>query len=189
MTHWWSDPQTGRERMLKYHVVHYFVPEDDAVTRIVTFAFLKIHWPLVSRLGPRVGWLLRRRISQTVQEDAYLVEHLADQSTSLTGMRLSRFDAILGLTRARLQRIYDGKRNEERRTKNEELERGNGGTWNMPITGETSKSQLRFRSSFVVRRSVVLVLRSSFFVLRSVGRAVGRTAGRLPGRRRRAAEV
>ena len=43
-----------------------------------------------------------------MEEDAYLVEHLADQSTSLAGMRLSRFDAILGLTRARLRRIYDG---------------------------------------------------------------------------------
>ena len=122
VTHWWSDPHTGRERMLKYHVVHYFVPEDDAVTRIVTFAFLKIHWPVLSRLGPRVGWLLRRRIWQTVQEDAYLVEHLADHSTSLTGMRLSRFDAILGLTRSRVQRIYegggDGTKNEGRRTKN-----------------------------------------------------------------------
>jgi phenylpropionate dioxygenase-like ring-hydroxylating dioxygenase large terminal subunit len=108
VTHWWSDPQTGRERRLKYHVLHYFVPEDDSVTRIVTFAFLKIDWPVLWRLGPRVGWLLRRRIWQTVQEDAHLVEHLADQSTSLTGMRLSRFDAILGLTRARLRRIYDG---------------------------------------------------------------------------------
>jgi vanillate O-demethylase monooxygenase subunit len=108
VTHWWSDPRTGRERMLKYYVVHYFVPEDDTATLVVTFAFLKIRWPILWRVGPRVGWLLRRRIWDTVQEDAFLVEHLADQSTSLAGMRLSRFDAILGLTRARLLRIYDG---------------------------------------------------------------------------------
>ena len=99
--------------MLKYHVVHYFVPEDDATTRVVTFASLKLQWPLVSRLAPHFGWLFRRRIWQTVEEDAFLVEHLADQSTSLAGMRLSRFDTILGLTRARVRRIYEGEADEE----------------------------------------------------------------------------
>lgn len=113
VTHWWSDPRSGLERRLKYHVVHYFVPEDDEATRIVTFAFLKIQWPILSSMGSHMGWLLRRRIWQTVQEDAYLVEQLADKSTSLAGMRLSRFDAILGLTRTRLRRIYDGVADED----------------------------------------------------------------------------
>lgn len=108
VTHWWSDPRTGRERMFKYHVVHYFVPEDEKVTRMVTFAFMKIHWRLLRHLGPRMGWLLRRRTWQTVEEDARLLENLADQSTSLEGMKLSRFDSILGLTRDRLKRIYHG---------------------------------------------------------------------------------
>jgi phenylpropionate dioxygenase-like ring-hydroxylating dioxygenase large terminal subunit len=111
VTHWWSDPRTGRERLLKYHLIHYFVPEDETATRIVTFAFLKLQWPLAWRLAPQVAWLLRRRVWQTVQEDAFLVEHLADQSTNLAGMRLSRFDAILGLARARLRRIYEGEAN------------------------------------------------------------------------------
>lgn len=106
--HWWSDPKTGRERMLKYHVVHYFVPEDEKVTTMVTFVFLKIGWPLFRHLGPQVGWLVRRRTWQTVEEDARLLENLADQSISLEGMKLSRFDSILGLTRERLQRIYCG---------------------------------------------------------------------------------
>jgi hypothetical protein len=41
-----------------------------------------------------------------VDEDAYLLENLADQSPRLDGMKLSRFDQILGLTRERLKRIY-----------------------------------------------------------------------------------
>lgn len=75
---------------------------------MVTFGFLKIGWPVLQRLGPHLGWFLRRRTWQTVEEDAVLLENLADDSTGLEGMKLSRFDTILGLTRERLARIYDG---------------------------------------------------------------------------------
>jgi hypothetical protein len=53
-----------------------------------------------------MGWVFRRKLRRTVEEDAFLLENLADKSPSLEGMKLSRFDAILGLTRERLQRIY-----------------------------------------------------------------------------------
>jgi phenylpropionate dioxygenase-like ring-hydroxylating dioxygenase large terminal subunit len=106
VTHLWTNPRTGQERMLKYHVVHYFVPEDETTTTIVTFGFLKIRWPVIRHLGPQMGWLFRRKLRRTVEEDAFLLENLADKSPSLEGMKLSRFDPILGLTRERLQRIY-----------------------------------------------------------------------------------
>lgn len=106
VTHWWTNPRTGRERFFKYHIVHYFVPEDDNTTRMATFTFLKIRWPLFRHPGRHLCWLLRRRTWQTVEEDVALLENLADQSTTLEGMKLSRFDAILGLTRDRLRRIY-----------------------------------------------------------------------------------
>jgi phenylpropionate dioxygenase-like ring-hydroxylating dioxygenase large terminal subunit len=106
VVHFWTEPRTGRERMLKYHVFHYFVPVDVATTTIVTFGFLKIRWPLIRHLGPSLGWLFRRKLRRTVDEDAYLLENLADQSPRLDGMKLSRFDRILGLTRERLKRIY-----------------------------------------------------------------------------------
>ena len=108
VTHFWTEPRTGRERMLKYHVFHYFVPSDEATTTIVTFGFLKIRWPLFRHLGPQLGWLFRRKLRQTVDEDAFLLENLADKSPGLEGMKLSRFDPILGFTRERLQRIYYG---------------------------------------------------------------------------------
>jgi phenylpropionate dioxygenase-like ring-hydroxylating dioxygenase large terminal subunit len=112
VTHFWTQPETRRERMLKYHVHHYFVPEDGAVTRLVTFGFLNIQWPLFRRFGKQMGWLFRRKLRQTVEEDRYLLENLADQSPVLEGMKLSRFDSVLGLTRERLRRIY---RNESAR--------------------------------------------------------------------------
>ena len=55
-----------------------------------------------------MGWLFRRKLRQTVDEDAFLLENLADKSPGLEGMKLSRFDPILGFTRERLQRIYYG---------------------------------------------------------------------------------
>ena len=94
--------------MVKYHVVHYFVPEDENRTQIVTFGFLKIRWPLVGRLGPAMGWLFRQRLRQTVAEDALIVENLADKSTGIEGMKLGRFDQVLGMTRQRIQSIYRG---------------------------------------------------------------------------------
>jgi phenylpropionate dioxygenase-like ring-hydroxylating dioxygenase large terminal subunit len=106
VTHLWSEPRTGRERGVKYHVFHYFVPQDEAVTTVVSFGFLKIDRPLLRHLGGPGGWLFCRKLRRTVEEDAFLLENLADQSTNLEGMKLSRFDSILGLTRERLRRIY-----------------------------------------------------------------------------------
>ena len=106
VTHFWTNPVTRKERMLKYHVFHYFVPEDSDVTSIVTFAFLKLRWPLARYFMRQVGWLFRRKLRATVEEDAFLLENLADKSPDLEGMKLSRFDTILGLTRERLRRIY-----------------------------------------------------------------------------------
>ncbi|MEP6955237.1 MAG: Rieske 2Fe-2S domain-containing protein [Chthoniobacterales bacterium] len=108
VTHWWSDPQTGSERKFKYHIVHYFVAQDEAVTLLVTFCFLKTGRRLLRMLKPMTARLFRSRTWETVEEDAVLLSHLADQSTSLEGMKLSRFDPVLALTRERLARIYGG---------------------------------------------------------------------------------
>jgi len=37
-----------------------------------------------------------------------MLEHMADKNPSIDGMKLSRFDRVLGLTRERIQRIYRG---------------------------------------------------------------------------------
>lgn len=108
VTHFWTEPRTGRERMVKYHVVHYFVPEDDDRTRIATFAFLNIRWPIVGRIGRHLGWLFLRKLRQTIDEDIFLLENLADKSSELEGMKLSRFDPILKMTRDRLCQVYYG---------------------------------------------------------------------------------
>ena len=55
-------------------------------------------------------------LRQTVAEDAFLVENLADQSTELAGMTLSRFDSVLAMTRERLRSIYCGNSGERGQT-------------------------------------------------------------------------
>ena len=109
VTHFWTDPDATSERRIKYHLFHYFVSEDDETTRIVTFGFLTIRRPLLAAFAQPLASLLRRKIRQTVDEDALLLENLADKSPGLEGMKLSRFDTILGLTRERLRRIYEQK--------------------------------------------------------------------------------
>jgi phenylpropionate dioxygenase-like ring-hydroxylating dioxygenase large terminal subunit len=108
VTHYWTDPRSGRERLVKYRVIHYFVPEDDRHTCIATFAYLSVSWPVVRHLAAYLGPIFRRKLRQTLEEDAFLLENLADQSTSIEGMKLGRFDPILGMTRQRLQRVYYG---------------------------------------------------------------------------------
>ena len=108
VSHYWTDPETGRERMSKYHLFHFFVPEDARNTQIVTFGFFQSRWPLFPRIGQYFSWFVRRKIRATVDEDALILENLADNSTNLEGMKLSRFDRVLGLTRERIHRIYYG---------------------------------------------------------------------------------
>lgn len=106
--HFWTNGTTGQERLLKYHIVHYFVPTNETSTTIVTFGFLKTRRPLLRLLSGLMRGRFRRKFLHTVNEDAFLLENLADQSTDLTGMTLSRFDRVLSLTREGLRRVYNG---------------------------------------------------------------------------------
>jgi phenylpropionate dioxygenase-like ring-hydroxylating dioxygenase large terminal subunit len=104
--HFWRDGQSGTERLVKYHVLHYFVPEDRTTTNIVTFGFLRLPVLLARCFAFPLALLFRRKVRRTVNEDAFLLENLADQSPQLDSMKLSRFDPVLRLTRERLRAIY-----------------------------------------------------------------------------------
>jgi len=53
-----------------------------------------------------VRWLVRGKIDREIRLDKEILEGLADQSASLEGMKLSRFDKVLALNRERINRIY-----------------------------------------------------------------------------------
>ena len=106
VTHYWTNPRTGRERMAKYFLYHYFVPLDERNSMVVTFGYIHSRWPGLDWIAKRMGWFVRAKIKSTIDEDAWLLENMADYSTGIDGMKLSRFDKVLGLTRERLERIY-----------------------------------------------------------------------------------
>ncbi len=105
VTHYWTD-RAGGERMVKYHLYHYFVPVDPARSMVVTFGHLHSRWPGLGWITRRMSWFVRKKIGSTIDEDAWLLSNMADYDTGIAGMKLSRFDKVLGLTRERLERIY-----------------------------------------------------------------------------------
>src|SRR5262249_50871850 len=95
--HWWSDPATGREWMVKWRLYIFFVPRDAGETELFTFAYAKSRWP-----GPAGGlrlfrWLLMRMLDKEIHLDVKILQGLHSYDTSIDGMKLSRFDRSLGL--------------------------------------------------------------------------------------------
>jgi phenylpropionate dioxygenase-like ring-hydroxylating dioxygenase large terminal subunit len=107
--HYWTEPDGSGEAMMRYRLFHFFFPEEEGVSRVVTFAGVRSRW----RVGPGGGvrpfrWRMRRAVRMAIDEDVWLLENLAEQGVEIEGMKLSRFDRVLSLTRERLRRIYYG---------------------------------------------------------------------------------
>ena len=54
------------------------------------------------------AWKLRSQLDYEIQLDVKILEGLADKNPSIDGMKLSRFDKVLGLNRERIERVYRG---------------------------------------------------------------------------------
>ncbi len=106
--HWWQCPKSGTESMVRWRLYIFFVPVEDCRTALFTFAFTKSRYP-----GPAGGvrlfsWLMRRQLDYEIKLDVRVLEGLADKNPNIDGMKLSRFDKVLGLNRERIDRIYRG---------------------------------------------------------------------------------
>jgi phenylpropionate dioxygenase-like ring-hydroxylating dioxygenase large terminal subunit len=104
--HWWTSPDGTRESMVRWRLYIFFVPQDEKTTRVFSLTFAKSRYP-----GPAGGlrlvrWLMRREINREVNADVSMLYHMAEYDTSIEGLKLSRFDKVLGLTRERIARIY-----------------------------------------------------------------------------------
>jgi phenylpropionate dioxygenase-like ring-hydroxylating dioxygenase large terminal subunit len=110
--HWWADPQTGRESKVRWRLLIFFTPLDEQATSLMTFAYTKSSYP-----GPAGGvrlfrWLMVRMLDREIRLDVRILENLVDKRPEIEGMKLSRFDRILGLTRERIDRVYRGRQPE-----------------------------------------------------------------------------
>jgi hypothetical protein len=78
------------------------------VTRVFTINYMRFSrpgWNWILRLArPFVG----KTINTEVKRDKRLLEKLADKNPAMEGMKLGRFDGMLGLCRQRLRRVYRG---------------------------------------------------------------------------------
>jgi phenylpropionate dioxygenase-like ring-hydroxylating dioxygenase large terminal subunit len=107
--HWWTDPATGHESRVRWRLYIFFTPIDDQQTEVMTFAYVKSGWP-----GPMGGvrvlrWLMRKHLDKEIRLDLEVLSGLASYETGIDGLKLSRFDRVLGLNRERLERVYRGR--------------------------------------------------------------------------------
>jgi hypothetical protein len=119
--HWWADPDSGKECLVRWKLFIFFTPRDANTTMLTTFVFTKSQYPGPAGCMRLVRWLLRRKIDHEIRLDKRILEGLADQSADLEGMQLSRFDKVLALNRERINRVYRNEIHED-----QEVARKNG---------------------------------------------------------------
>jgi len=105
---WWSDPQSGEERRDRWRIWVFFNPLDEQCTQLITFAFLRATSAARRAFVVLTKPALRALVNLEVNCDVTILEQLANKNPALEGMKLSRFDRVLGLNRERIERIYRG---------------------------------------------------------------------------------
>jgi hypothetical protein len=106
--HWWTSPDGARQGMVRWRMFLFFVPQDAKTTRLFSLTFAKSRYPGPAGGLRMVRWIFRHEIDREVTADVNMLYHMADYNTSIEGMKLSRFDKVLGLNRERIARIYRG---------------------------------------------------------------------------------
>lgn len=104
----WNDPNTGAERRDRYRIWVFFNPLDNDRTQLVVFAYLRARSAARAAFIRLTRPLLSYIVHVEVVCDVTMLESLADKRPELAGMKLSRFDRVLGLNRERIERIYRG---------------------------------------------------------------------------------
>src|SRR5262249_1503056 len=93
--HWGEDMETGKEGMIRWRLYIFFVPRNDKQTTVLVIPFTKSRFPGPAG-GARIwGPLVRRHLKHELSLDAGIMTGLADKSTSIQGMILSRFDKVI----------------------------------------------------------------------------------------------
>ena len=82
---------------------------DETTTRVVSVTFARSRYPGPGGALRLVRWLFRRKIDEEIRADVEMLRHLADYDAGVEGMKLSRFDRVLGLNRDRIDRVYRGR--------------------------------------------------------------------------------
>jgi phenylpropionate dioxygenase-like ring-hydroxylating dioxygenase large terminal subunit len=106
--HWWTSPDGTRESMVRWRLYVFFVPVDGATTQVVSVTYAKSRYPGPGGALRLMRWKMRQQIDKEIRADVEMLHHLADAAVGVEGMKLSRFDKVLGLTRERIRTVYRG---------------------------------------------------------------------------------
>lgn len=104
----WNDPKTGAERRDRYRIYVFFNPLDEERTQLIVFAYLRARTAARSLFIKLTRPALSLIVHVEIVCDVKMLESLADKNPDIEGMKLSRFDRVLGLNRDRIERIYRG---------------------------------------------------------------------------------
>jgi phenylpropionate dioxygenase-like ring-hydroxylating dioxygenase large terminal subunit len=108
--HWWSDSKKRREGLVRWRLYIFFTPRDEHETTVITFAYVKSRYPGPHGWAHLFRWLFTRMLNHEILLDRHILENLAEQDPRIEGLKLSRFDRVLGLNRERIERIYRGRK-------------------------------------------------------------------------------
>jgi vanillate O-demethylase monooxygenase subunit len=107
--HWWSDPVSGCESLVRLRSFLFFWEADPGRIGITSFVYVRSRHPGPQACVKPFRGLLKRLADREVRLDVNVIEGLADQDPSLEGLKLSRFDRALMLNRQRIERVYRGR--------------------------------------------------------------------------------
>ena len=106
--HWWTSQDGTRQGMIRWRLYIFFVPVDAATTKVVSITYAQSRYPGPAGALRLVRRLFRKELDAELTADVVLLGHLSSYDTGIEGMKLSRFDKGLGLTRERIRTIYRG---------------------------------------------------------------------------------
>jgi phenylpropionate dioxygenase-like ring-hydroxylating dioxygenase large terminal subunit len=112
--HWWTSADGRRESLVRWRLFIFFVPVDEMTTQVVSVTYAKSRYPGPAGALRLMRWKMKREIDREIRADCEMLQHLAEYDTGIEGLKLSRFDKVMGLTRERIQRIYRGERHDTR---------------------------------------------------------------------------
>ena len=70
--HWWSDPETGQEAMVRWRLYMFFTPVDDKETRVTTFSYAKSRWPVGRSGGLKpFRFLMRKKLAREIDHSTW----------------------------------------------------------------------------------------------------------------------
>lgn len=106
---YWCAARGGQEIGVRWKNFVFFSPLDEGRTRLTTVAFLRVPAEFGWRRALLFKSALLKLVDREVTLDMQMLDRLADKSPGIQGMKLSRFDKVLGLHRERIETIYRGR--------------------------------------------------------------------------------